>query len=133
MGRLSYWFYIYRMRWRVGLILLTILSCNKDEMDQVESFSAKLVKQGICMNYVIQVNDIDFPQDLIEKEWTDEFSKVKYENVFALESVCDFPDSIKEGDSFRFRIDREKENLCAVCLAYTPVPRKSVSITVIKN
>jgi hypothetical protein len=55
------------MRWRAGLILLTILSCNKDEMDQVESFSAKLVKQGICMNYVIQVNDIDFPQDLIEK------------------------------------------------------------------
>ncbi len=68
MGRLSYWFYIYRMRCRAGLILLTILSCNKDEMDQVESFSAKLVKQGMCMNYVIQVNDIDFPQDLIEKE-----------------------------------------------------------------
>ena len=71
--------------------------------------------------------------NLSQKEWTDEFSKVKYENVFALESVCDFPDSIKEGDSFRFRIDREKENLCAVCLAYTAVPRKFVSITVIKN
>ena len=133
MGRLSYWFYIYRMRWRAGLILLTILSCNKDEMDQVESFSAKLVKQGICMNYVIQVLDSDFDSYLLELNWTNEFSDISYNNVFALESVCDFPDSIKEGDSFRFRIDREKENLCAVCLAYTAAPRKFVSITVIKN
>ncbi|MDB2521357.1 hypothetical protein N9X09_03950 [Flavobacteriaceae bacterium] len=120
------------MRRNVLLIFLSILSCNKDELDQVESFSATLVKQGICMNYVVQVNDIDFPQDLIEKEWTDEFSEMKYENVFALESVCDFPETIKEGDSFRFRIDQEKENLCAVCLAYTPVPKKSISITVVK-
>jgi hypothetical protein len=96
----------------------------------IESFSGKLVKQGICMNYVIQVNDIDFPQDLIEKKWTDESSQIEYENVFALESVCDFPESIKEGDSFSFIIDNEKKNQCAVCLAFSQVPEKSVNITV---
>ena len=86
------------MRRNVLLILLSILSCNKDELEQVESFSATLVKQGICMNYVVQLNDIDFPQDLIEKEWTDEYSEMKYEIVFALKSVCDFPETIKKGE-----------------------------------
>jgi len=121
------------MRKGIFLKLLIILSCNKDEVDEVQFFSGKLVKQGICMNYVIQVNDIDFPQDMIEKKWTDEFSEIGYENVFALESVCDFPESIKEGSSFRFKIDADKKNLCAVCLAFTPVPEKSVSITVLEN
>ena len=124
--------YVCPMRKGIFLTLLVILSCNKDEMDE-QFFSGKLVKQGICMNYVIQVNDIDFPQDLIEKKWTDEFSEIEYENVFALESVCDFPESIKEGSFFRFKIDADKKNLCAVCLAFTPVPEKSVSITVLEN
>jgi hypothetical protein len=125
--------YVCPMRKGIFLKLLIILSCNKDEVDEVQFFSGKLVKQGICMNYVIQVNDIDFPQDMIEKKWTDEFSEIGYENVFALESVCDFPESIKEGSSFRFKIDADKKNLCAVCLAFTPVPEKSVSITVLEN
>lgn len=125
--------YVCPMRKGIFLKLLIILSCNKDVVDEVQFFSGKLVKKGICMNYVIQVNDIDFPQDMIEKKWTDEFSEIGYENVFALESVCDFPESIKEGSSFRFKIDADKKNLCAVCLAFTPVPEKSVSITVLEN
>ena len=71
----------------------------------IKSFSGKLIKQGICMNYVIQVNDVNFPQDLIEKKWVNEFSQIEYENVFALKSVCDFPENIKEDDSFNFIID----------------------------
>ena len=96
----------------------------------IKPFSGKLIKKGICMNYVIQVNDINFPQDLIEKKWADEFSQIEYENVFALESVCDFPENIKEGDFFSFMIYNEKKNLCSVCLAYSPVPVKSISISV---
>ena len=46
----------------------------------------KLVTQGICMNYVIQVNDTDFPRELIEKNWTHEFSGIEYENGC---TVCD--------------------------------------------
>ena len=83
------------------------------------------------MNYVIQVNDLDFPQDLIEDKWTDESSNKKYNNVFALKSICDFPETIEKNDSFNFVIDNDKENNCAVCLAYTPVPNKSISITVL--
>ncbi len=37
------------------------------------------------MNYVIQVDDINFPQELIENKWTDESLNILYENVFTLE------------------------------------------------
>lgn len=126
------------------LILLTGLilafACSKE--DNRETFIGKLVLKGICMNYVIQVNDDNFPSNMIEENWStnwinndgsDEFSEIEYQNVFALKSICDFPETIEEGDTFSFVIDDDKENLCPVCLAYSPVPRKSVSITVIEN
>ena len=56
----------------------TAKSCNLNDKDYY--FNSKLVKKGICMNYVIQVDDINFPQELIENKWTDESS-----NVFTLE------------------------------------------------
>ena len=94
------------------------------------------------MNYVIQVNDVKFPRNMLEENWStnwinndglDDFSELEYQNVFALKSICDFPETIEEGDTFSFVIDDDKEILCPVCLAYSPVPRKSVSITVIEN
>ena len=124
------------------IVLLVILGCNKDEIDDRETFIGKLVLKGICMNYVIQVNDHNFPRNMLEENWStnwinndgsDKFSEIEYQNVFALKSICDFPESIDEGDSFNFVIDNDKEILCPVCLAYSPVPRKSVSITVIEN
>ena len=33
------------------------------------------------MNYVIEVKDSDFPQDMLEKKWTDDSSDKKYEKV----------------------------------------------------
>jgi hypothetical protein len=114
------------------LVSIILFSCNDSVIIEPKSdtFLGKLVKKGICMNYVIQVNDSDFPQDLIEDKWTDESSNKKYNNVFALKSICDFPENIQENNSFIFMIDSEKENNCAVCYAYTPVPNKSISITV---
>tara|TARA_B100000029_G_scaffold366143_1_gene359501 strand:- start:148 stop:519 length:372 start_codon:yes stop_codon:yes gene_type:complete len=113
------------------LISFIFISCDEEE-DGVNSFKGKLVKKGICKNYVIEVNDSDFPQDLLEKKWTDESSNKKFNNVFRLHSICDFPDSLKENDSFNFIIDSDnKDLLCAVCYAYTPTPEKSVSITVL--
>lgn len=115
---------------------LVLFSCSKDSEEEAalnpgdDIFTGTLVKQGICLNYVIQVNDTDFPQELIEKSWTDEFSNIEYKNVFALGSVCDFSEEIKEGSSFEFIIDNKKDNNCTVCSAFTPVPNKYISITV---
>ena len=113
--------------------LLFLLSCSKNSPDtELESsYKGKLVVKGICMNYVIQVLDSDFDSSLIELNWTNEFSGISFTNVFALGSVCDFPENIEEGDEFNFIIDNSKNNNCAVCLAYSPTPNKYLSITVL--
>lgn len=114
-------------------MFVVLIACSKDEIDDLKFYSGVLVVKGICMNYVIQVLDDDFPRDLLETNWTNEFSEQEFQNVFALGSVCDFPENIDQGDAFKFLIDDNKENLCAVCLAYSPVPQKRVSITVVEN
>lgn len=113
--------------------LLFLLSCSKNnsENELEDTYRGKLVVKGICMNYVIQVLDPDFDSSLIELNWTNEFSDISYTNVFALGSVCDFPEDIDEGDEFNFIIDNSKQNNCAVCLAYSPTPNKYLSITVL--
>jgi len=113
--------------------LLFLLSCSKNNSDSEleSSYKGKLVVKGICMNYVIQVLDSDFDSSLIELNWTNEFSGISFTNVFALGSVCDFPENIDEGDEFNFIIDNSKDNNCAVCLAYSPTPNKYLSITVL--
>ena len=128
-------FNMKKLIYLTGLILA--FACSKE--DDRETFTGKLVLKGICMNYVIQVNDDNFPRNMLEENWStnrinndrsDKFSEIEYQNVFALKSICDFPESIDEGDYFNFVIDNDKDNFCAVCEAYSPVPRKSVSITV---
>jgi|TARA_B100001250_G_scaffold335219_1_gene301380 hypothetical protein len=115
------------------LCILFFLGCSKNnpENELQDTYRGKLVVKGICMNYVIQVLDSDFDSYLLELNWTNEFSDISYNNVFALGSVCDFPEDINEGDEFNFIIDNTKENNCAVCLAFSPTPNKYLSITVI--
>jgi hypothetical protein len=96
-----------------------------------EMLTGKLVLKGICMNYVIEVLDGDLDYDLIEGEWTNEATNVEYKNVFALESVCNFPEGIEEGDTFQFSVKTQSlDQECAVCLAYSPTPDKSLQIEV---
>ena len=56
-----------------------------------------------------------------------------HNNVFALGSACTFPDSIKEGDDFYFRIDSSYVSNCAVCMAYYPKPPKSIAIKIVNK
>ena len=103
----------------------TLLNCDQ------ELFTGKLVLKGICMNYVIEVVDGDIDQNLIEDKWINEMSNVEFNNVFALGSVCSFPQHIEEGDTFQFSINTgSTARNCAVCEAYSPTPNKSLQINV---
>ena len=113
------------------LFISIFFSCDKDTekiADLETCYSGKLVKKGICMNYVIEVLDPMFDKNLIEISWRDEFSDKEYQNVFTLGSVCDFPIDISEGDIFNFSVIENYNQQCAVCLAYTPTPEKSLNI-----
>ena len=116
---------------QIFFIILLILSCTKEPENSTNFYTGKLVKEGICSNLVVQVIDDNFPKDLIEISWVDEFSGISYNNVFGIENFCEFPNSISEGETFRFRINYNSNLNCAQCLAYTPMPKKYLSISVV--
>ena len=112
-------------------LVMFFFSCEteKKKTEGLETcFTGKLVKKGICMNYVIEVMDENFDKNLIEINWLDDSSNQEFQNVFTLASVCDFPNDIMEGDIFNFSVLENYNQQCAVCLAYTPTPEKSINI-----
>ena len=127
----------------VGLLLMG-LSCEKNEQladrslaenDQFGTcLKGKLVLKGICMNYVIQLVDGKIDTNRIHLKWINPMTKVEYKNVFALGSICTFPESIAEGQEFYFSIlDKPDTSVCVQCKAYAPVPDKMLHISICKT
>jgi len=116
---------------QILLILLLLISCNKEEGIDINIYTGKLVKVSVCSNFVVEVMDDNFPKDLIETSWIDEFSGISYNNVFGIGNFCEFPNSISEGETFRFRISNNSNLNCAQCLIYTPMPTKYLNISVV--
>ena len=110
------------------IVVTPSFSCEKDITDHC--FKGRLEIKGICSNYTIKVLEGRIDTDLFEKEWVNPQTGIRYENVFRLKSVCDFPTTIKEGDEFYFTITPAGTTDCIVCLAYYPTPEKSQSIAV---
>ena len=111
---------------------LLSLSCSKIDTE-TDCIKGKLLINGICGNITIQVLSGKIDSNLIEKSWEDPETLKKYENVFALKSLCTFPSTLKEGDEFYFVIDNDpKGSECPRCLAYRPVPPKGLMIRVCK-
>ena len=92
-------------------------------------FKARLEIKGICMNYVIKVLEGDTALLHLERTWTDETDNKVYTNVFALGSVCSFPE-LKEGSEFYFTLAQTEDSGCNVCMAYRPVPAAKNNIVV---
>jgi len=92
-------------------------------------FKARLEIKGICMNYVIKVLEGDTSLLKLEKSWTDETDGKVYTNVFALGSVCTFPE-LNEGAEFYFTLAENEAGGCNVCMAYRPVPSVKNNIVV---
>jgi hypothetical protein len=95
-------------------------------------YKGRLEVKGGCMNYTIGIISKNFDTSMVMASWTDETTGKAYENVFALNSRCSFPDTIKAGDEFYFKIDSTTVQNCAVCLMYYPVPAKKLSIKVVR-
>ena len=96
-------------------------------------YKGRLEVKGICANYTIKLLEGNIDTSKIAGSWTDEVTNKSYTNVFALENHCHFPDSIKQGDSFYFRIDTFDHKGCIRCLAYYPTPAKRLPIIVIQK
>ena len=119
------------MKFLFTLFILLNILCNKADQPAVEYFKGKLVLQGICMNYVIQIVEGSVNPTLFEQSWVNPFTNTNYKNVFGLASICTFPSNIKEGDEFYFTIPKNPvAQTCAQCKAYSPIPAKTISIEI---
>ena len=119
------------------VILLTVIAalpfanqqCKKNVV-KTDCYKGRLEVKGICSNYTIKLVEGKMDPSMIVADWKDEVTNKSYSNVFALGSPCSFPESLKEGDEFYFKIDTAKQE-CAVCMAFYPKPQKAVSIKVL--
>ena len=119
------------MKYLFTLFILLNILCNKADQPAVEIFKGKLVLQGICMNYVIQIIEGSVNPTLYEQSWVNPFTNTTYQNVFGLASICTFPSNIKEGDEFYFTIPKNPvAQTCAQCKAYSPIPAKTINIAI---
>jgi hypothetical protein len=125
--------------------LLLVLSCffilsassksckDKKEQNLPEGcYKGRLEIKGICMNYTISVQSKNIDTSLVAAKWTDDNTGKAYQNVFALGSRCNFPDSLQAGSEFYFTIDSTTVQNCMVCMAYYPTPAKKLSIKVLR-
>lgn len=122
------------MKYIFTLFILLTISCEKEDQPEVENFKGKLVIQGICMNYVIQIVEGSVNASLFEQSWVNPSTNITYKNVFGLASICTFPSNIKEGDEFNFTITKNPvAQSCAQCKAYSPIPSKKIYIEIFTN
>lgn len=114
--------------------VLFILAISGDTCKKREGvYKGRLEVKGMCMNYTIKLLEGTIDTANIATSWTNEVTGIQYSNVFALKSVCTFPESIKEGEEFSFTIDPNPVQNCAVCLAYYPKPSKGLAIKVVNQ
>jgi hypothetical protein len=112
----------------LAAMMVTNKNCNKNKT--TDCFKGRLEIKGICSNYTIKLLEGNIDTSLLVENWTDEHTGKAYTNVFALGSPCTFPESIKEGDEFYFKIDTVQQD-CNVCMAYYPTPQKKLAIKVV--
>lgn len=115
----------------ISFIFLPGFQCNKDNL--TACYKGRLEIKGICMNYTIKVLDNNIDTSLVEREWKDPVTGKIHQNVFRLQTVCNFPTDISEGEEFYFTLDKKPDGPgCVVCMAYYPTPSKGLNIAVSK-
>ena len=114
----------------VWMLCMSADGCKKKK-DGV--YKGRLEIKALCMNYTISIIEGNADSSIVTPNWTDESTNKSYQNVFGLDSRCNFPSSIKEGDPFYFVIDTSAPRDCAVCMAYYPTPPKKLSIRLIEK
>ncbi len=117
------------------LLLLTFWLCNMISCRKTETgpiYQGRVEVLGICGNYTLSVIGGGIDPSRIESNWTDPTTQINYTQVFRLENPCDFPNSLKVGDSFSFRINPTPNQNCAQCMAYYPTPTKALAIEVVR-
>ena len=118
-----------------SIFLLTVSAekCKNNKKTEPGIYKARLETKALCMNYTLRLLEGEIDTSLITASWIDESTGKSYSNVFGLESPCNFPPNIQQGDDFYFQIDSSGKKDCVVCMAYYPTPPKKLSIKIVEK
>ncbi|HSC38749.1 MAG TPA: hypothetical protein VLD19_12790 [Chitinophagaceae bacterium] len=109
----------------LGALLIYSFQCRRDDMDHPGNvLKGKLLFNGFCGQYTIQLLEGYIPPEKIVASWKFPYSDSVYPNVFAVANACTFGGNhLQQGDVFTFELDTPvPPQNCALCLAYFPTP-----------
>lgn len=119
----------------LSLLLLTGLRCKRDQVTSTV-YTGKLVVQGACDHFIVQVLNNPLPDSsIVVKSWTDSQTDSSFTNVFKVANVCTFAAAhISVGQVFTFTLDNNPPpQTCYTCdVILFADPTVSNSITDIK-
>jgi hypothetical protein len=111
------------------VICLCNVHCKKDTPTDT-AYTGKLIVNGACDHYVIQVTSGNIDTANIVASWVDTDNDSTYNNVFAVANYCSFGvNGLQKGDVFTFTIDpNEMTQTCPICAIAVAVPPKQNAV-----
>lgn len=114
------------------LFLLTSLCCVQCKKATLPSpvLTGKLIINGPCSHYVIQLQKGAIDTANIESSWFDPGNDSTYTNVFTVANYCTFGSfGLQKGDTFTFQIDNNQPpQECPICQIFVATPPKQNSV-----
>ena len=108
---------------------LCCIQCKKAVLTG-EVLTGKLIINGPCEHYVIQLQKGIIDTANIESTWYDIDNGNTYSNVFTVTNLCTFGNKrLQKGDVFTFQIDpNSPAQNCPICYIYVATPSKGNAV-----
>ena len=114
------------------LALFTALCCVQCKKTILTSpvLTGKLIINGPCEHYVIQLQKGTIDTANIESSWYDPDNDSTYSNVFTVANFCSFGSyGLQKGDVFTFEIDpNSPPQYCLICMISVATPPKQNAV-----
>lgn len=112
------------------IICLFNIHCKKNTTGAIV-YTGKLIVNGPCEHYAIEVTSGNIDTSLVVTSWLDPLNDTTYTNAFAVANLCTFGSSgLQIGDVFTFTIDpHPMAQTCPICMIAVPVPAKQIAVT----
>ena len=116
------------------LASLFCVQCKKVTRPSPE-LTGKLIINGPCEHYVIQLLKGTIDTTNIETSWYDSGNDSTYSNVFTIASFCSFGNyGLQKGDVFTFQIDPGPPGqYCPICQIFVATPTKGNAVINVKK
>lgn len=118
-----------KTRLKVILLLLLAISlftieCKKNSPVSAATYTGRLVINGPCSHYVIQLVKGNFDTTKLVTSWYDRDNDSTYSNVFTVSNYCNFGTyRLQQGDVFTFQLEPSvPPQTCPICLLFVSVP-----------